>query len=159
MIAGQRELISTRLLALLAGVTRFATISRKFQPWDQIDDPARPALFLTGGIEDQKPEVTGQPGMTTLLYTAYIYLNTQSFIGAEPDPPISYLNRTMDEVEAVLAPDAVTDLQSLGKFNSADPGSPPLVHHCWIEGRVIKIAGDIDGNGVIVIPMSVLVPY
>jgi hypothetical protein len=33
-----------------------------------------------------------------------------------------------------------------------------LVHHCFISGRIFKDPGDIDDQGMIVIPIKVLVP-
>lgn len=33
-----------------------------------------------------------------------------------------------------------------------------LVHHCWIEGRIFKDPGDIDGQGLILIPIRILMP-
>ena len=33
-----------------------------------------------------------------------------------------------------------------------------LVYHCFISGRVFKDPGDIDGQGMIVVPIKLLVP-
>ena len=39
-------------------------------------------------------------------------------------------------IDAALAPSALTGLQTLGG----------LVSHCWIEGKLMKDAGDLDGD-------------
>ena len=32
------------------------------------------------------------------------------------------------------------------------------VHKCWIEGRIQKFQGDLDGQTLIVVPIKILVP-
>jgi hypothetical protein len=31
-----------------------------------------------------------------------------------------------------------------------------LVSHCWIDGKIMKDSGDIDGDGIAVIPVKIL---
>jgi hypothetical protein len=46
-----------------------------------------------------------------------------------------------------------------------DPADPDFaqtlrgrVHKCWIEGRIQKFQGDLDGQTLIVVPIKILVP-
>lgn len=43
-------------------------------------------------------------------------------------------------------PTSVTRKQTLGG----------LVPHCWIDGKVMKDPGDLDGDGIAVIPLKIL---
>jgi hypothetical protein len=53
----------------------------------------------------------------------------------------------LDVIDAALAPNPVTRKQTLGG----------LVSHVWIDGKVMKGPGDLDGDGVAVIPVKILV--
>lgn len=61
-------------------------------------------------------------------------------------------NLIVDAVKKALAP------------IPADPGWPKrntlmgLAHHCFVDGRIFKDPGDIDGQGLILIPIRILVP-
>lgn len=56
------------------------------------------------------------------------------------------LDPLLDAVDAALAPNIVTRRQTLGG----------LVSHVWIDGKIMKDPGDIDGDGIAVIPVKIL---
>jgi len=33
-----------------------------------------------------------------------------------------------------------------------------MVDHCWVEGETLKDPGDLDGQGLIIVPLNILLP-
>lgn len=67
--------------------------------------------------------------------------------------PTSRNNQILDALQAAIAP------------AKTDPGYPDerntlggLVYHCYIDGEVFKDPGDIDNQGMLVVPIRILVP-
>jgi hypothetical protein len=57
------------------------------------------------------------------------------------------LNSLVDAVDAALcAKSGHPRKQTLGG----------VVSHCWIHGKIMKDPGDIDGDGIAVIPVKIL---
>ena len=84
-------------------------------------------------------------------YLPIVEMNVDLYIYTAPGmdsgiTPISVLNPLIDAVDAALAPSPVTRRQTLGG----------LVSHCWIDGKIMKDPGDIDGDGIAVIPVKIL---
>lgn len=112
-------------------------------------DVQQPAAFVIGHDEIHGQR-TNMPYRRQMMYKIVIYHDVardSSVVGDE-------LNRViLDELERVLAP------------APTDPGYPAerntlggLVHHLWIDGQLFKDGGDLDGQAVMVVPISVLVP-
>lgn len=61
-------------------------------------------------------------------------------------------NKILDAIQAALAPKV------------ADPGYPNrntlggLVYHCFLDGIILKVPGDIDNQAMMVVPVKLLVP-
>ena len=65
--------------------------------------------------------------------------------------PAVILNNALDALDDVLKPtgrDALFNRQTLGG----------LVSHCFVDGTVMKDAGDFDQQGVAVVPLKILLP-
>lgn len=156
----QRELIWTALQALLSNVTFAPTtgadpmttwavqadgvtkVGRRLKVWTEV--PLQPACFLTGHVEQDvyKSELT--PSLTTIEGMIYVYFKTT-------DPtciPAIDLNNILDGIDAAIAPSIVTGKQTLGG----------LVSHCRRDGKVMLDPGDLDGQGLALIPIKILVP-
>lgn len=127
---------------------RFVTVSRRVKLFSDVPSAAQPACFQAehGSTE---VEATGFPGKTTLEASWIIY----QCVGKDPKAiPAIENNLIIGGVRKALAP-------AIG-----DPGYPKrntlggLVHHCYIGGRLFKDPGDIDDQGMIVVPIKVLVP-
>jgi hypothetical protein len=138
-----REQIMEALFALLTSVATFPTSGRRLMLWSNV--PEQPALFLRDGPETYAArQARGQPAKVTLTAECWIYVQTRDVNAA----PIVALNNLVDAVHAVLVPAAGQECQTLGG----------LVSHCWIEGRVEKDCGDLDGLGqaIAVIPINIM---
>jgi len=73
------------------------------------------------------------------------------YISAGQDPqniPARDLNLALDALVEALAPSPGSERQTLGG----------LVYHCRIEGRIVKDPGDLDGQGLAIVPLKILAP-
>lgn len=62
-------------------------------------------------------------------------------------------NRILDAIQACLAPKPIDP----GFFDNRNTLSG-LVYDCYIEGEIFKDPGDIDNQGMMVVPIKLLVP-
>ena len=144
-MTASREAIYAALFALVAGSAGFKTTGRRLKLWSDVNASDKPALFLAqrGQTYVQGSEAT--PQKVTLKADLFVYTN----VGKDPKAvPARQLNDLVDAVDAALAGDVVTGRQTLGG----------LVAHCWIEGEVMIDPGDLDGDGLAVIPVRILIP-
>jgi hypothetical protein len=128
---------------------RFVTVSRRVKLFSEVPSVSQPACFQAEWGQDEEQK-TGMPYKTTLAVNWIIYQcmgKDKSAIGAVEN------NLIIKGVKDALAP------------KPTDPGFPEkrntlggLVHHCFISGRIFKDPGDIDDQGMLVIPIKVLVP-
>jgi hypothetical protein len=140
-----RESIITALFNLVSNAAPFVTASRRLQLWSGMASTDKPAIFLCERSENYTRASEAVPEAVTINVDIYIYTDAgkdQSLV------PITTLNNLIDAVDTALAPNYLTGLQTLGG----------LVSHCWIEGKIMKDAGDLDGDGIAIIPIKILVP-
>jgi hypothetical protein len=140
-----RENIITALFNLVSASASFATASRRLQLWSSVPSSEKPALFLAERSDTYARSSEALPEAVTMEVDIYLYTDggkDQSIV------PASILNPLIDAIDTALAPSPLTGLQTLGG----------LVSHCWIEGKIMKDPGDLDGDGVAVIPVKILVP-
>jgi hypothetical protein len=142
------ETIYQALFDLAAGLTwspggALAFSARRVKTFEDL--PAQPAL-CQAETDESVTQVTGQPAITTLGASWLIYHQA----GKDDDAiPASTTNAILEAVKALFVD--LTDpawAQTLGG----------LVHKCWIEGRIQKFQGDLDGQTLIVVPIKILVP-
>jgi hypothetical protein len=149
MTTPTREAIYSALFALVSGAYAWKTSARRLKLWGDVPPSMRPALFQFEGVEDDD-EWTGSGGLQlvrTLACKLFIYTDASdpSTIGA------TQLNNINDALDAALAPsggDVMTNRQTLGG----------LVSSCRIKGRRFKDPGDLDGDGLLIVPISIVWP-
>lgn len=146
MTTPARETILTALMTLLTPIASFVTVQRGYVDSGQFTEGARPAMCLVEKDDEYKSGVRGVI-TTTLNVDVWIYLWTKD----NPNPS-SVLNPLLDALDAVLLPTVVGP----GGSNKQTLGG--IVQNAYIDGRVIKIPGYIDGDGIIVAPVKILVP-
>lgn len=140
-----REAIVQALFTRLSSSASFATTGRRLKLWSGVAPADKPALFMVERAEYYTHSSEAIPQTVTLWVDVFIYTdagNDQSVA------PVATLNGLLDALDAALKPDALTGKQTLGG----------LVSHCWVEGKLLKDSGDLDGNGVAVVPIRILVP-
>ncbi len=121
--------------------TGFAYAARRVRLFDDL--PATPAL-CQAEHEEEVAQVAGQPPRR-ILSAAWVVHHS----AGDPDAiPASTHNAILDALDAALAPDGPDGCCTLGG----------LVAHAWIEGKVFKDPGDLDGRALMIVPVRMLVP-
>lgn len=121
------------------------TSGRRLLPWNDI--AAQPALFLRRIGDDFLPRRPRLPGRVEIEAEIWLYSDG----GDDPDlPPETPLNWLCDAVAELLEPKGAQETQTLGV--------PPLVTHCWLEGKATCYPGDLGGSAIAVLPVKILVP-
>jgi hypothetical protein len=147
-----RETILEALCALLAkaqfvtpinGCDTWALLSRRLKLWSDVAGADQPALFVTDHGETVAYGPGSVPGKTVLNVDLFVYIAA----GKDPDcVPARDLNVALDALAACLTPSFADGRQTLGG----------LVEHCRIEGRIVKDPGDLDGQGLALVPVKIL---
>lgn len=140
-----RDAILTALFNLVKASSSFKTASRRLQLWTDVNSSDKPAIFVAQRGDTYVRSSEAVPQKVTIEADIFLYTN----VGKDPNViPATQLNNLVDAVDTALAPSPVTGVQTLGG----------LVSHCWIEGKVMIDTGDLDGDGVAIIPVKMLVP-
>jgi hypothetical protein len=137
-----REPIYAALFALVQGAGAFVTASRRLRHWSDVAAAEQPALFLI-----QKSETAEERRPLPIKWRARVDLYLYAHAPDELTAPATVLNPLLDAVEAVLAPDPVSHVQTLGG----------LVQHCWIAGGIQTDEGVLGGQSVAIVPVEFLV--
>jgi hypothetical protein len=126
----------------------FKLVSRKVKMYTECAPSEFPALMIMSPTETYSlDEGIGTPPKTIIDVTCMVYLDGSVDI-RETSVPMTTLNDLLDTFELMIKPNAHTMTLTLGG----------LVRHVWIEGEILKEPGDVDGEGIIVIPLKMLVP-
>jgi hypothetical protein len=137
-----RESIMQALFALVSASSSFVTKSRRLQLWSSLSPAQKPAIFQ---YEREDTYTNGKQYLPIVEMNADLYIYTAPGMDSGITP-ISVLNPLIDAVDTALAPNPVTRRQTLGG----------LVSHVWIDGKIMKDPGDLDGDGIAVIPVKIL---
>lgn len=144
-----RDQAMEALLALVKTAADFKTFSRRFKTWDTIARCDKPAVLIT---EPDEMHVKGKlqtPAVRTMTAEIWLFIAT----GLDPkEVPATTLDDLLDAIDpvsgGVLNPGPMFRQQTLGN----------LVTDCYIEGKIMKIPGDLDGMGVAMIPVKIVMP-
>lgn len=152
-MSATRKQISDALFALGSAATwgspttGFTYTSKRLMSFaDCADQPA----FFQVMHDEHFAQVTGMPYKVRLTAKWVIYYN----VAVDPTVVGSDLgDEIMDALQATLVPRIV-------------PGQPyydrctlgGLAYHAFISGQVFRDGGDLDGQGVMVVPIDILVP-
>ena len=148
-----RESIMTALWAKLTdatfatplsnGTTTWAYTSRRLKHWTDVAPSDKPALFMTEHHETPRYVRENEPGLITLDVDLFVYTDA-----SDPNiTPVIDLNIILDAIYASIAPPVgYEQRQTLGG----------LVSHCRVEGSTIKEPGDMDGDGLLIVPIKIM---
>jgi hypothetical protein len=137
-----REAIYSALFAKLTAAAGFATASRRLRHWGDVGAAEQPALFQVQKSETARRDA-GLPPKWTLAVDLFLYAHAPD----DATAAAAVMNPLLDAIEAALAPDPVTNVQSLGG----------LAAHCWIAGKVETDEGVLGGQAVAIVPIEILV--
>lgn len=148
MSVASREAAVVALLNLIADAYPWKTApARRLKLWSDVAVAARPACFLfEGGGETYTRTMSGlRRRNLDLKLFAYVDSRDPATIGA------ATLNTIMDALDAALDPsdtDVTLDRTTLGG----------AAYDCRIEGRPLKDPGDLDGDGLLIVPIKLVLP-
>jgi hypothetical protein len=140
-----RNAIVDAVLALLTSTGAFNTSGRRLLAWTKVD--SQPAIFVRHVGDHYGSRGSGMPPKVVMECEAWIYSNAGKDADAAPSAALADL---LDTVEALLKPATghPSRAQTLGG----------AVAHAWIEGKIEIHPGDLDGQAIAVVPISILVP-
>ncbi len=137
-----RTVIVDAVLTLLTATGAFKTSGRRLVPWTKVN--SQPAVFVRHTGDHYAPRGTGMPPKVVMEVEVWIYSMAGKDSQVAPGVAIDAL---LDAVEALLKP-APGRNQTLGG----------AVTHAWIEGKIEIHPGDLDGQAIAVVPVSILCP-
>jgi hypothetical protein len=140
-----RELIYQALFDKLSGIEGIVTASRRLQHWTDVPETSQPALFQSQKNTLYTPK-KGFPAKIALHCEIYLYTNSGNDLSIAPS---TQMNALADLIDAALAPDPATGVQTLGG----------TVSHCWIEGEIITDEGALGPQAVSIIPVNILINH
>lgn len=119
--------------------------SRKFKHYDRVSKDLQPALFQSEPSE----AVTHQTSMPyRWVWRAWWTVYFPSDPENDSDLPADLSNDLLDMMESALAPKPYEEKQTLAG----------LVFDVAIDGEVMKVNGDDDGQGLLAVPIRLLIP-
>ena len=136
------------LLARLATAYGWATPpTRRLKLWSDVPAAMRPACFLFEGGSETYTGAATEPAKRALSVRLFIYVDAHdpATVGAVQ------LNDIMDALDDALAPSGA-DL-TLGRCTLNG-----TAHRCAIEGKPLKDPGDLDGDGLLLVPITIVLP-
>lgn len=142
-----REAAFSALFAAVSGAYAWGLASRRLRLWSEIPAAMRPALFqLEAGPEDYQWTSAATP-RRAIEAKLFLYFDSRDPL----TPGASAINAALDAIDAALAP-AAADLargrQTLGGE----------VYDCKITGVPVRDTGDIDGDGLAVVSVRLILP-
>ena len=149
-MATRTQIMNALLLQLQLNMPAIppASFVRRFADYNSISgSAAMPYLMLTRVSETYGPRSSIQlPPRRTMEVMIDIYVaapNQASNI--IPDDAVCTI---MDQLDSAFAPPIGSQVLTLGG----------LVDHCYIVGKVMEVPGDLDGIGVIRVPVEIVIP-
>ena len=143
-----REAAVGALLARISAAFDWATPpSRRLKLWTDVPASMRPACFLhEGGMERYDDTAAGEPKrQLTLRLFVYVDAHDPASCGA------SQINTIMDALDAAMGPTGCD--RQLGRCTLDG-----TAYRCSIDGRPMKDPGDLDGDGLLLVPFVITLP-
>jgi hypothetical protein len=141
------KLSNTVFSASVAGTTGFRMKSRRVRLWGEVARELRPAMFMSCHNEIPGWKSANNPVVLEMDVMVYIYIDSGMPDSSNTVPDMD-LSAILDGIDSALAP-GVADQgrQTLGG----------LVQHCRVDGSVLRDPGDLDGDGLLMIPIKISV--
>ena len=148
-MSASREEIYQALFAVVSDAYQWNSApSRRLKLWGDVPLGDRPALFQFEGEPDAyaysaQPILSSQKRTIHAKLFAYIDAKDPTIVGS------SQINAILDAFDAAIAPDNYdTGLFTLGG----------LVYSCLISGVPLRDPGDLDGDGLTIVDVEMLLP-
>jgi len=147
-MTGSRESAMQALLSVIESAFPWAIApSRRLRLWADVPAAERPCCFLFEGGKETYAWNNGVSPKRIIEAHLFVYVNSK-----DPDTPgAPQLNTILDALDAAFAPanaDAEAGRLTLGG----------AAYDCRIEGAPFKDPGDLDGDGLLVAPLRIVLP-
>jgi hypothetical protein len=145
---GAREQAVQALLALVTAAYPWASPpSRRLKLWSDVASTDRPACFLFEGGFETYAAGAGPDPKRSLDVKLFVYVDAHDpmTVGA------ARLNAIMDALDLAFAPTG-PDI-ALGRVTLGG-----AAYRCAIDGKPLKDPGDLDGDGLLVVPLTIILP-
>ncbi len=143
-----REQAVGALLGRVAAAYAWASPpSRRLKLWSDVPASMRPACFLFEGGAETYEHADGGTPKRSLDIRLFIYIDAHdpNSLGA------AALNAVMDALDQALAPVGADGALGRNTLGGA-------AHRCSIQGKPLKDPGDLDGDGLLVVPIRIVLP-
>ena len=143
-----REQAVGALLARVAAAYAWASPpSRRLKLWSDVSPAMRPACFLFEGGTESYDNAAGAVPKRRLFPRLFIYVDAH-----DPDAiGAAQLNAIMDALDAALEPTGADS--ALGRCTLGG-----TAYRCSIDGKPMKDPGDLDGDGLLLVPITLVLP-
>jgi hypothetical protein len=140
-----REQACAALLTLVSGCYAWAsTPARRLKLWTDVAPAAQPALFQFEGGTDPYTWI-GTQAKRTINVKMFAY-----FQASDDSPGATTLNAIVQAIDTVMLPPPGFSKQTLGLGIGID--------NARIKGIPLKEPGDLDGQGILIIEIEVILP-
>lgn len=140
-----REQVSSALFTLLGAAYAFTAKGRRLRDPEDVPGTHRPALYLIEHDNAYHRPAPNLPPVRTLTFWAIVLTDDG---GNQNVIPATAQNAILDAFDAALAPSPGEEFQTLGG----------LAYACLIDGAVERDAGNVNGKGVMAVPIHVILP-
>jgi hypothetical protein len=142
-----REIAFSALFTAVSNAYAWGLASRRLKLWSEVPAAMRPALFqLEAGPETYAWTSLASP-KRTIEAKLFLYFDSRDPF----TPGASAINTALDAIDAALTPklgDLAAGRQTLGG----------AVYDCKINGVPVRDTGDIDGDGLAVVSVRLVLP-
>ena len=143
-----REAAVTALLATVTGAFAWGVPpSRRLKLWSDVPKATRPACFLFEGGNETHTNANLGVGKRTVEVRLFVYTDASS----TAVPPASQLNDIADALDVALAPKGADIPLGRNTLGGA-------AYWARIEGSTLKAPGDLDEDGILVVPVRITLP-
>lgn len=142
-----RETAFSALFAAVSATYSWGLASRRMKLWSEVPAAMRPAFFqLESGPEAYQWPTPAAP-KRTLEAKLFLYFDARD----PTTPGASAINAALDAIDAALAPSGADAALGRQTLNGA-------VHDCKISGVPVRDPGDLDGDGLAVVNVRLVLP-
>lgn len=146
-MTSREQAVGALLQRVAASYAWAAPPARRLKLWSDVPPAMRPACFLFEGGAESYTEAAGATPKRALALKLFVYIDAHDpgAVGA------AQLNVIMDALDNALAPSAAD--ATLGRLTLGG-----AVYRCSIDGKALKDPGDLDGDGLLVVPITIVLP-
>ncbi len=147
MTTSRNDIMDALLSLLESNMPSIVTFTRKYKEFSNTSLSSEMPYLMLCKPREQYPARPIKSLPAKRSFTTEIIINISAGIDQNSIPDETVCD-IMDELDLALRPTQGNQTQTLGG----------LVDHCYIEGDVICVPGDLDGLGMIHVPVTIMLP-